>query len=94
MIYKHPKSKFVYTLLKHKKTETKLIRLSPEVRELINRVNIENNETAFIHKAIAEYLYRNGLRLIDEDGEMRFRKEAAKPYVKGRCKNCWFVRNW
>ena len=94
MIYKQPKSRFVYTLFKSKKTRTKLIRISPEIQRLIAMVNKDNNESAFIHKAIIEYLYRNGLRLISDGGGQYFRVEAAKPYVKGRCKNCWFVRNW
>ena len=94
MIYKLSKTKFVYTLFRLKKTKSKPIRISPEIQRLIAMVNKEKNETAFIHKAIIENLFRNGLRLIDDNGELQFRKEAAKPYVKGRCKNCWFVRNW
>jgi len=94
MIYKLSKTKFVYTLFKLKKTKSKPIRISPEIERLIATVNKEKNETAFIHKAIIENLFRNGLRLIDNNGELQFRKEASKPYVKGHCKNCWFVRNW
>ena len=94
MIQKLSKSKFVYTLLKYKKTDTKLVRLSPEIEKLINSVNKEKNTTAFIHRAIAEYLFRNGLRLINEGDKQYFRIEAVKPYVNKHCKNCWYVTNW
>lgn len=94
MITKLTKSQFVYTLPKHKKTDTKLLRISPEIRELIKKVNQENNETAFIDKAIIEYLFRNGLRLIIEDSKQSFRIEAPKPYVNKHCQHCWFVKNW
>ena len=94
MIYKLNKKQFVYTLLKYKKTESKLIRLSPEVREVIKLVSKENNETKFIHKAIIDYIFRNGLRLIEENGKRYFRTETSKPYAKGKCRNCWFVKNW
>lgn len=94
MINKLSKKQFVYTLLVYKKTNTKLLRLSPEIIRLIEMINNEKNETAFIHKAIAEYLYRNGLRLIEIDGKNEFRIEAAKPYVKKQCRNCWYIKNW
>jgi len=94
MTYKAPKTKFVYTLFKLKKTKSKPIRISPEIQRLIALVNKENNETAFIHRAIIEYIFRNGLRLVIDNGAQYFRVEASKPYVKGHCKNCWFVRNW
>jgi len=94
MTYKEPKTKLVYTLFKLKKTKSKLIRINPEIERLIALVNKEKNETAFIHKAIIEYLFRNGLRLVTDEGIQYFRVEASKPYVKGHCKNCWFVKNW
>ena len=94
MIQKLSKSKFVYTLLKYKKTDTKLVRLSPEIVKLIKSVNKEKNTTAFIHRAIIEYLFRNGLRLISEDDKQYFRIESPKPYVKRYCNNCWYMRNW
>ncbi|MFH2030167.1 MAG: hypothetical protein ABIJ40_05995 [Bacteroidota bacterium] len=94
MTYKEPKTKFVYTLFKLKKTKSKLIRINPEIERLIALVNKENNETAFIHKAIIAYLFRNGLRLVTDEGIQYFRVEASKPYVKNHCKNCWYVKNW
>lgn len=92
MIQKLSKKEFVYTILRCKKTKSKLIRISPEVFDLI--INKDKNPTAFIHRAIAEQLFRDGLRLIDHDGQRQFRVEAAKPYAPKHCKNCWYMRNW
>jgi hypothetical protein len=94
MIQKLSKKEFVYTILRCKKTKSKLIRISPEVFDLIIGFSNGKNPTAFIHRAIAEQLFRDGLRLIDHDGQRQFRIEAAKPYVSKRCKNCWYEKNW
>lgn len=94
MIIKCGKFKFVRTILSHKKTERLNHRINPVLKKWMIIIFPDKKESEIIDSALAEYLFRNGLNLIEEDGEMRFRKEATKLHVKGHCKNCHYYKNW
>ena len=94
MYFKYPKSEFVRTLLRHK-SETRLNgRISFILLSWIKELNPEIPIMKTIRRYIVEGLYRDGLRMYDQGIGKQFRIEAKHPYMKGRCKKCWFVKNW